>query len=189
MTKITTEQKRRIIRLTIIYGLIIFVFSILQSSFFSILSLFNATPNLMLIIVIGAAIYEDERVASVVGIAAGVFMEAQGGMGLPVLPLLLFLLGYMSGIITKQLSKDGFLIYLIYMLIGILAGSVITLIQTALFANNYNLPQIFINILLPEYLYTFILSIPCYLLFKLIKRRGKNTRIKKKSSIGKQPKI
>ncbi len=172
MTKLSIEQKRYLIRTTIIYGLIIFIFSVLQTSFFSHLTFFNAIPNIMIIVVIGASVYEGERTGAVVGIAAGVFIEAQGGIGLPILPLLYFLVGYFCGIISKQFEKDGFLVYLIYMLVGCLVGSVVTLIQTALFASNYNLPQILKNIILPEYIYTFLLSIPCYLLFKLIKKRS-----------------
>jgi rod shape-determining protein MreD len=169
MRHLTVEQKRYVIRTSLIYGAIIFIFSILQTSFFSRLLFFGAIPNIMLIVVIGASIYEGERTGAVVGIAAGVFIEAQGGIGIPILPLLLFLVGYFYGIMSKQFVKDGFFIYLIYMVVGCLVGSVVTLIQTALFASNYNLPQILKNIILPEYIYTLLLSIPCYPLFKLIK--------------------
>jgi len=170
MIHLSAERKRYIIRAVIIYGILIFAFSVLQSSFFSKLTFFGAIPNIMIIFVVGTALYEGERTGAVVGIAAGVFIEAMSGMGLPVMPLFLFLVGYFCGIIAKEFSNEGFVLYLIYMFVACLCGAGITLIQTAMFSDNFNLPQILGKIIVPEFAYTFILSLPCWFLFRLIKK-------------------
>ena len=62
----------------IIYGAVIFLTAIFQSTVASRFGFLGTTPAIMLALTCGAACYEDERVSSVIGLASGLCADALG---------------------------------------------------------------------------------------------------------------
>ncbi len=154
----------------ILFSLFVFFSGVLQSSLFSA-SFMPATPDLLLISVIGLAVYDGERSGAVAGICAGVLAEAFGG-GAHILffPLFYMLCGYGFGIVSRIFLNRNFLSWMLYILIGSALRACLSIVHAMFTETDINLYLIFTEIVIPEYLITLICSVPMYFTVRMTVR-------------------
>lgn len=151
----------------LLFSLLIFMSGSLQSSFFAASGLVSASPDLLLISVIGLAVYDGERSGAVAGICAGVLAESFGG-GAHILffPLFYMLCGYFFGVVSRVFLNRNFISWLLYILIGTTLRSALSVVHSMLTETDINLYLIFKDIVIPEYFITLLCSIPMYFLVR-----------------------
>lgn len=155
----------------LLFSLLVFLSGILQSSFFPALSMIKASPDLVLIAVIGLSVYDGERSGAVAGIGGGLLVEALGG-GAPILflPLFYMICGYAFGIVSRVFLNRNFISWLLYMFIGITLRCSLSLVHSMFTEIDINIYLIFTEILIPEYFITLICSLPMYFIVRAVSR-------------------
>lgn len=155
----------------LLFSLPIFLSGVLQSSFFAASGLFPATPDLLLISVIGLAIYDGEKSGAIAGVCAGVLAEAFGsGAFMMFFPLFYMLCGYFFGVVSRVFLNRNFVSWLLYMLIGSGLRGLLSMIHSMFSETDVNLFLIFTEIVIPEYFLTLICSVPMYFLIRMTVR-------------------
>ena len=132
------------------------------------MSLCPATPDLVLGVLCAIALLDSGKTAMIAAIPAGFFMDAIGGSGIALLPLVYFLIITCIGsLATKLLPR--FLSYVVLLLPSILLRALLTLAQ--LFLAHRAMPNLgtLTDILLPEMLCTLIVCLPLYALTRLVR--------------------
>ncbi len=153
----------------LLFSILVFLSGVLQSSLFAA-SFMPATPDLLLISVIGLAVYDGERSGAVSGICAGVLAEAFGGAHMLFFPLFYMLCGYIFGIVSRIFLNRNFVSWLLYVLIAAALRSGLSLIHAIFTETDINLYLICTEIVVPEYLMTLVSSVPMYFIVRMTVR-------------------
>jgi hypothetical protein len=163
----TSGEKRILLRRIIIYTSVIFLLGVLQCSFFSRLSPFGATPDIMLAIVSAIALLDTEKKSAIVaGIGAGYFIDALGATS-PSFSALFYLLCATVAIIIGEKLLPRLLSYLLLMLPLLALKAISTYLNIWITTTKLPPISVFGGIATPELLSTLLLCIPVYFLIKL----------------------
>ena len=158
-----------VIRRVIFYGVLFFLLSVLQTSFFSQLSFLSVVPNLALGGVAAVALLDEERCAVVCGIAAGFLADAIGGSGISLSPLVFMAVAIICSELSKKMLPH-FLSWLVVMLCAALLGTLATMLNIWASFDGVSIVSVFKSLLLPEFLATYFISLPVFFLVKLCVR-------------------
>ena len=155
----------------ILFSILIFLSACLQSSFFSVFRELPALPDLVLLSVIGIAVYDGERSGAAAGVFGGVVVEAFGAGGnIMMLPLFYMLCGFFFGIAAHLLFNKNFISWLLYCIIGVAFRSAMSVIHAVLIESDVNILLIFTEIVIPEYFINVLLSPLMYLPVRAVVR-------------------
>lgn len=159
-----------LLKKSVIWGLWLFFLALLQTSFFSFFDPFGAVPDLVLPAVIAIAVFDKERMGTIAGIVGGFIIDALGGVGLSLSPLVYMICGVAAALLVHSIFRRDFLSWLILTALGLVisgASSVICGYASVSFA-NVTAAHIFSRLLIPAFLSSIIIAIPFYFLTKLI---------------------
>ena len=162
----STGEKRMVLRRIIVYGIAIFLLGVLQCSFFSRLSPFGSTPDLMLSAIGAIAMLDNKKATVICAISAGYFIDAIGSTAPSFSALFYLVCGTVAILIGEKLIPKllSFLLLMLPMLVLRGIGTYLNLwIALAKLPPISAIP----SIILPELLSTLLLSIPIYFLIKL----------------------
>jgi rod shape-determining protein MreD len=162
----SSGQKRMLLRRLIVYGIAIFFIGVLQCSFFSRLSPFGATPDLILCTVCAIALLDSKKSAAICSIAAGYFIDALGATS-PSFSALFYLVAATLAIIIGEKLIPRLLSFLILMLPLLALRGIGTYFNIWIAIRRLPPPSVFLSIILPELISTLVLCIPIYFLIKL----------------------
>lgn len=158
---------KRTVGMIILDTLLIFTCGVIQTSFFPALSIFRASPDLLLSAVIGLAVWQGEKSGAVSGIGAGIMAMSLGGAGTALLPVFYMLSGYLTGIIAKINFKNNLLSWFIYMTAAAFSRSLFSFLYSLFALRDSNMLVTFANIVIPEFFMTVAFSVINYYLAKL----------------------
>ena len=165
---------------SMLYGAALFVLAIMQSSFFSQINLFGATPDLLLGAVLTIAMFDDGQTSAVCGIIAGFFYCALGGAVYPIYILFAFLCGYVLPSVSERVLGKNYLSFLSLALLTYGAKAFYNLIELSLNANSFNIFSAFINVVVPEFLSSMLFCSISYVIFrnlcKIFNKKSKSRR-------------
>ena len=151
------------------YAIAVLLFAVFDSTVSHRIGFFGTTPSLCLSLTASAAVFDGKKTGSVVGLAAGVFTYALGGVGVSVYPLIFALLGWFSAArehgIPGRDSTDRdflrrFLNYAVCLALCCGVMAVVTAASLVLSAGRVNIFSVFTKIALPEALGTFVYGLP-----------------------------
>lgn len=153
----------------IVYGALLILLTVLQTTFIYRYPLHNVLPDLMLGAVCCIGIYRGEKHAALFGLFSGLFTDALGSVGVSLLPLFYTLAGYFCGIVGNNARKQKkFFAFLLCIPALCFFREVISFInQTITYFGSINLKQLLLHTILPEYIYNIIACIFVFLLVKL----------------------
>ena len=147
----------------LLFSLLVFLAGVLQSSLFPALRMLSGTPDLVLIAVLGLAVYDGERSGAAAGIGGGILVEALGGGAyILFMPLFYMLCGYIFGIVSRVFLNRNFVSWLLYILIGTFIRASLSLIHSMFIEIDVNLYLIFVEVMIPEYFITLVCAVPMY---------------------------
>ncbi len=154
----------------LIHTLLIITFIIiylLQSIFFSHFTIAGVMPNIFIILMLYIGLYMGRTMGIVYGVIYGIFIDIWIGRNLGVTSISLALIGLISGMLDKTLSKDS-------RITVIMMGAICTIIyEVSLYFIQYmalgiNIEVLnFIKILFVEIIYNILLIIILYPLMKV----------------------
>lgn len=156
------QNRSKMIRYTVVIGLLLFFMAIIQTSVISRVKPFGVSSDVMISVVMGISFFCGCYTGAIVGIAAGFLTDALASVGLSVLPMIYLLIGYVVGYYVKALGGKGYLSYLICLGIILPVRFLITLIMTLISVNGFHFPTFLITLALPELLGTAIFGLLLY---------------------------
>ena len=157
------------IKKTAIYGAMIFLISIAQCSFLANLTFLKITPNVVIGAIAAVALFENERVTTVYAIASGFVLDAVGGSGILVSPLVFLIISVLLSLISSKIL-GSFFPYTLLLLVASALSGLSTYLRLILAGSLPEYSFLFGKLLLPEFISTFVLSLPLYPIFKLAAR-------------------
>ena len=146
-----------VIKGLVIGGLIV-VFAMLQTTVFSSLRPFGATPDLMLPLVIAVGIAEGERWGGVAGLAAAFIIDCLGSAGLTLLPLLYVPCGFVAGVLGTYYLRDSFVLRAIFTVISGVLRAAVTAIYLAVLYESPDASLAFKLVIAPEFISTVVFA-------------------------------
>jgi len=159
-------SKRTIGRI-VLFGILVFGNGVIQTSFFSAVSIFPAVPDLLLSAIVGLALFDGERSGAVAGVGAGMLAIALGGSGTFLLPVFYMLTGYLIGIFARVNFKRNLISWFLYMALAAGARTLLSVIYTVFAESGVNILTALNSVVVPEYIMTVIFSVFNYFLARL----------------------
>ncbi len=163
----SAKTRRLTWRYTLLVGILLLLVSILQVSFFARFRLLGATPDLMIVTVLCLAFFGGPHMGAVVGIAAGFLIDALGATGIVLSPLLYLLVGYVAGHYAAGGGQRGYLGYLPYLGVTLIARAVMTALCTVMTYRSLFFGELLVHTLLPEMLNTALAGLALYFPLRL----------------------
>lgn len=169
------KNRSIIIRYCTVIGITLFLIAILQTSVLSRIKPFGATPDLMIATVTAISVLCGCHTGAITGIAAGFLIDALGSTGFSILPLIYFLIGYLIGYYTKVISAQGFLSYLVCLVISVIVRILTSLLYTFLVFRQFHVPTFLLKVALPEAIGTLVFGIalffPVFLVVRWLRKK------------------
>lgn len=154
----------------VVYAIAGLLLILLQISFFPKIRPFGAAPDVLIVAVFAVAMFENERVGAVFGLAVGFVVEAAGGIGVSLLPLVYMLVGYICGVVATEYYKRSFVLFLIFDASILLVRMFTTLMYIVFTWSVVDLSIVLPKVLIPEALSTLVISPFPAILIYLISR-------------------
>lgn len=144
------QNRSKMLAYTACISLLILILSVAQVTVCARFSIFGATPDLMICTVLCVAFFAGRYAGAITGIGAGFFIEAMGSVGISLLPLFYFLLGYVAGHYARTVYPKRYTVYLFYFILTVIFRMIITVTYIALTYESFELLEVITKILLPE---------------------------------------
>lgn len=177
---------KRVAYFLAISGIVLFLASLLQTSFLPMLEPFGAIPDLVLILVCGVAFYLGPVDGALFGLVAGLLIDALGGGGLFLSPVFYVAIGVFGGVLSSNSFANKFIHWCIYSVLFCLAKAIYSMFIILLSAGEIRLGAAIVSSVVPELVGTFLLSLalvyPVRLLAGLL--RGRMNTKKGKGGLG-----
>lgn len=146
----------------LIIALVIYVSFLLQTSIFSKYRLAGVTPNILICVVSTYGFMNGRRQGILVGFFTGILLDMFSGSIFGIYAMMYMYIGFLNGLFKKQFFGDDlrlpmFLIGMSDLLYGIGSYFVFIVIRA-----KYNFSFYFMNLILPEVVYTLLVSIFVY---------------------------
>lgn len=154
---------KQYLRKILIIALVIYVCFLLQTSVFSRYRLAGVTPNILICVVSTYGFMKGRRYGMLIGFFTGLLVDIFSGSLFGTYALIYMYIGLLNGLFKKQFFGDDLRLPMILigtsdMIYGV--ASFVVLLLTA--KSQYNFSFYFMNIILPEVVYTLLVSIFIY---------------------------
>lgn len=146
----------------VVFGSMIYINFILESTIMQFMKIRQVKPNTALAITICYAALRGSGEGAVVGFFCGIIQDIFFGGSIGYYGLLYMTLGYLAGIKNDIYFKDTFLIPLLLCVGGTLLSGLFVYVTGFLLRGRLNFLFYFNNIILPETVYTGVISILVY---------------------------
>ena len=150
--------------------LIILAFSI-QTCVFPLIPFLSAYPNLMLILIFSFGFIRGSASGMTYGLVAGLLMDLSSGGSLGFYTLAFIWMGYVNGICTKYYYEDYITLPLVLSALNEVFYNFYLYVFGFLVRGRLNFGYYFINIILPETIFTVVTTLILYRLFLYISRK------------------
>lgn len=150
--------------------LLIAAFTI-QICVFPQIAFLSSAPNLLLIFVFICSFIEGKEKGMLYGLIAGLFMDLFYSGPFGFYTLFFVNIGYLNGIFTKYYYEDYITLPLVLSIANDLAYNLYIYIFRFLIRNRLNFGHYFINIILPEIIFTTVTTLVVYRFFLFINRK------------------
>ena len=146
----------------IIVTIFIIVCFVLQSSVFSALSFAGIIPNLMIILTSSFGFMRGEKEGLLIGFFCWLLNDIFFGGFLGFYALLLMYIGYLNGKFSKIFYPEDIKLPLVLIVVSDLSYGIICYILTFMLRSRFAFSYYFMHIILPEALYTIVVTLFLY---------------------------
>lgn len=158
-------------RRKITLAILILVCFLLQTTLFRSLELGQVAPNLLLILTISFGFMQGKKEGLMVGFFCGLIIDLFHGDVLGFYAMLYMYLGYLSGFFCKIFFDEDIKVPIVMVAAGDLLLNLAIFILKFLFRGRLDLYSYLKMIILPEIVYTVLLSILLYRIFYRINKK------------------
>ena len=151
--------------------LIISICFVLQTTTFQTISFAGIAPNLLIIVVAAFGLMRGKSEGMYIGFFSGLLIDIFCGFYLGIYALLYMYVGYVTGLFQKRYYPEDLTLPLIIISASDLVTNLIIYFVLFLTRSRFDFGYYFINIILPEFVYTMIITIFFYLLLLKINQK------------------
>lgn len=153
----------------IVYTIEIIICYVLQTSMFGYISLADIMPNLMLILVVSYAYMRGRMTGMMLGLFSGLLVDLMsGGYIIGLYALIYMLIGYCIGYTYRYYSNDDYTFPIIIIAVSDLAYGLLFYLFEFLLRGRLNFLYYLRRLILPEIIYTVVVSVLLYKLLHVI---------------------
>lgn len=157
--------------LSVLFYLIMFFCFLLQSTLFKRLSFGGISPNLLLITTTSVGFMRGEKQGLLAGFVSGLFVDIFFGDVIGLYAMIYMYIGFLNGKFSRIFYPEDLKLPLALITLSDLSYGMICYIILFLLRGRFNFPYFFLHIILPETVYTIVMSIVLYpILLTLYKR-------------------
>ena len=165
----------------VVLFLVISICFVLQTTTFQTFSFANISPNLMIIIVSAFGFMRGKREGMFVGFFCGLLVDIFCGFYLGVYALLYMHIGYLNGFFQKRFYPEDIKLPLLLIGTSDFLANIFTYFLMFLFRSRFDFGYYFSSIIIPELVYTMVITI--FLYFMLLKINQKIEAYEKRRAI------
>lgn len=167
-------------RKLVLFGIISICF-LLQTTAFQTLSFANIAPNLMIIVVSSFGLMRGRKEGMYIGFFCGLLIDIFFGFYLGVYALLYMYVGYINGFFRKRFYPEDIKQPLILVSASDILSNFVIYFVLFLTRNRYNFAYYLFNVIVPEWVYTMVITL--FLYFILLKINQKLENYEKRRAI------
>lgn len=160
-------------RRTITVGILIFVCFLLQSSVFTRLDLGGITPNLLIVLTASFGFMKGEKTGMFIGFVCGLLMDIFFSEYMGLYSLVYLYIGFFNGKFKKIFFPDDIKLPITLIIFSDLVYGLMCYFSFLL-RGKFHFGYYFIHIVLPEIVYTIIITIALYPLILIINKKLDN---------------
>ena len=161
--------------------LIIAVCYLLQSTVFQALSFASISPNLMIVVVSAFGFMRGKKEGLWIGFFTGLLLDIFTGSILGFYSLLYMYVGYFNGFFRKMFYPEDIKLPMLLIAVSDFSCSLIIYFLLFLFRGKFDILYYLLNIMIPELVYTMVVTI--FLYFIILKINQKLETIEKRSAV------
>ena len=158
-----TDYKQYLRRILIIAA-VIYVCFLLQTSIFSRLQLASVTPNILICVVSTYGFMKGRKYGIIIGFCTGLLLDVFSGNLFGMYALIYMYIGLLNGMFRKQFYGDDLRLPMILIGTSDLIYGIVTYLILFAIRSQYDFSYYLLNIILPEVVYTLLVSIFVYYL-------------------------
>lgn len=149
----------------------IWVTFLIQSNIFPFSGTLSINPNLMVILVVALGLHYGELDGLIAGVIAGAYLDLFWANVLCYYALPYMYIGLIAGYFKKYLNIENFIIPALFSGVGDLMIGLYIFVFSFAMRNRLNLGFYLKSIIIPEVLYTIVLSLVAFRAFILVQKR------------------
>ena len=150
---------------------IIIICFLLQSTIFQVLSFASIVPNLMVVVTASFGFMRGRKEGLFVGLFCGLLIDLFYGSYLGVYALIYVYIGYVNGMFKKFFYPDDIKLPLLLISASDLTCNLIVYLLLFLFRGQLHFSFYFLHIMLPELIYTILVTLILYFLILRINQK------------------
>ncbi len=141
----------------------IFTAFLLQTTLFQHMSFAGIVPNMMIIVTCVCGLMSGKNDGMMTGFICGLLMDIVYGDILGFNALVFLYIGYVNGSVNRLFYPDDIKLPLIFISLSDLSYLFITYLLRFVLRARFNIGYYFLNVMLPELVYTFVITLILYL--------------------------
>ena len=161
--------------------IIIAVCYLLQTTLFDTLSFASISPNLLIIVTSSFGFMRGRKEGLFIGFFCGLILDIFGGGVLGFYSLLYMYIGYINGMFRKLFYPEDIKLPMLLIAVSDFSCSLIIYFLLFLFRGKFDILYYLLNIMIPELVYTMVVTI--FLYFIILKINQKLETIEKRSAV------
>lgn len=166
-----------------IHLLLVIAAFVIQSSIFPLIPVLSASPNLLLILTFSFGFIGGKESGMFYGLVAGLFMDLFYSGPIGFYTFLFILIGYCNGICTQYYYEEYITLPLVLSVVNEIAYGLYVYIFQFLFRGKIYFGYYFMNIMVPEIIFTVVTTLLVYRLLLWYNRRLQEMEKRRGSTI------
>ena len=154
--------------------IIISICFVLQTTTFQTLSFAGIKPNLMIIVVAAFGLMRGKKEGMYIGFISGLLIDIFCGFYLGIYALLYMYVGYLTGLFQKRFYPEDIKLPLLLISASDFITNILIYVILFLTRSRYDFGYYFMNVIVPEFVYTMVITIFLYLILLKINQKLEN---------------
>ena len=155
----------------IVLFILISICFVLQTTVFQSISFAGISPNLLIIVVASFGLMRGKTEGMYVGFFSGLVIDIFCGFYLGIYALLYMYVGYVTGLFQKRFYPEDIKLPLLLISGSDLISNLLIYVILFLTRSRYDFSYYFLNVIVPELVYTMVITIFFYLLLLKINQK------------------
>ena len=151
--------------------LIIFVCFLLQTTLFQVLSFASISPNLLIIIVSAFGFMRGRKEGMYIGFFTGLLFDVFYGTVLGFYALVFMYVGYINGMFRRFFFPDDIKLPMVLIATSDVVYNFAVYFLKFVFRNQFHIGYYFMNIIVPELVYTLLVMILLYPILLVVNQK------------------
>ena len=151
--------------------IIILICYLLQTTLFYSLSFASITPNVMIVVVSSFGFMRGKKEGLFIGFSCGLLLDIMGGSSLGFYALIYMYIGYLNGYFRKMFYPEDIKLPMLLISCSDVGCNLLIYFFLFLFRNRFDLQYYFLQLMLPELVYTMVVTIFLYVIILNINQR------------------